>query len=525
MAHSRRLTLAAIGFLAAGLAGACAAHSVPRLPRPDPSVLETFARAETLVRTGCYQCLQDAAALYRAEAERAPEAPAAWRRLVDTLLLAAARERELGLGGGTSLQQAHDEAAKLPPPADYGLFLDVVRTTPWKAGGVAREQLDTLFATFPMVARSWHVWRSRLLASAGSDLLSQYLLYSFDCANQSRLTAAKLDPWEPPADVPPILRYRRATCGAWDRKALEALARDVPEFTEAHLFLGEVALAAGTLRTAERHLQQAVAAIPGLTAGHILLGHVYLAMEDVEAAREAYHNVAEAVPGHREALLGEAKALSYLGRSGDAVVVLDRMIQLGTWYMGEAHYWRGWNRYRLKLFDAANDDVLAARNRLPMDPQVDKLAGLVALARNEVERAEREFRAAVEHVTGRGQRDCDAGYYLASTLVMLRQWPEGASRFASAAPCYAQDETVARERVSEIAASDLPQERKARLTQAKLAQIDGLQAQQARAWFNAAVGYTNSGQPDKARPLAERAAEHPALAEQAQALLARLRSR
>ena len=229
------------------------------------------------------------------------------------------------------------------------------------------------------------------------------------------------------------------------------------------------------------------------------------------------------MPDHREALLGEARALIYLGRHDEAIAVLDRMITLGTWYLGEAHYWRAWNRHRLKQYDAANEDVPAARSRLPMDPQLDKLAGLVALARNEIERAEREFRAAVEHLAGRGQRDCDAGYYLASTLVMQRKWAEAAPLFEAAVPCYAEDEKAARARIGEIAASDLPGARKVRMTAAKEREIAGHQAQQARAAFNAAVACANLGQLDKARPLAERAASHPDLRDPANALLARIR--
>lgn len=524
MAHRLRPSLLAIGMGLAVVACACAtATPALRLPRPALPTMEAFDRADALVRAGCYHCLIDAAALYRREAERESDAVGARRRLVDTLLLAAVRERELGLGGGTSLQQARDEAARLPAPSDYGLFVDLVASTAWKAGGVAREQQDALFATFPMVARSWSDWRVRLQASAGSDLLSQYLLYAFDCGNQTRLTNAKLEPWNPPPDAPPILQYLRATCGAWSRPALTSLLERVPAFTEINLFLGELALAAGTLRTSEQHLRLALDAIPDLHAARVLLGHVYLAMEDIDPARDAYHTVVVAVPGHRDALLGEAKALSFLGRAQEAIAVLDRMIDLGTWYMGEAHYWRGYNRYRLREYETADEDVGAARIRLPMDPQLDKLAGLVALARNDVERAGREFRAAVEHVEGRGQRDCEAGYYLASVLVMQRQWVEGAARFDAAAPCYAKDERTARERIDAIAASDLPAARKERLTAAKYAQIEGILAQQARSWFNAAAAYVNSGQPDKARPLAERAAAHPVMAEQARALLERLR--
>lgn len=516
--------LSVIIALAVVTAVACAGRRPPQVPAGTIAAMNDLSQADRLVRDGCYACLREAATLY----ERTLAAEPLWtdvrRRLVDTLFLLAMRERELGLGQGVSLARARDEAARLPPPSDVSVYEAVVEATGWRTGGVSREQQDTIFDVQARVSRSWKTWRAALLAGAGSDVLSQYQLLSFDCLNAYRLREARLEAWKPPPGSPPLLQFRTAVCGPWDRAALTALLQAVPAFAEAHLYLGEIALAAGTLRTSEVHLLSATAAMPDLVAGRALLGQVYQLMEDTEAALEMYTSVVTDVPGHREGLLGQARALSQLGRSEDAIRVLDRMVDLGTWYLGEAHYWRAWNRHRLKQFDAAHDDVLAARLRLPMDPQVDKLAGLVALARNEVEGAEREFRAAVEHLAGRGQRDCDAGYYLASTLVMQREWAEGAALFEAGVPCYTLDETAVRARMAEIAASELPPARKARLTASKQKDIVSLQAQQARAALNAAIAYVNLGAPDKARPLAERAAVSPDLAEQARVLLERIRA-
>jgi tetratricopeptide (TPR) repeat protein len=186
------------------------------------------------------------------------------------------------------------------------------------------------------------------------------------------------------------------------------------------------------------------------------------------------------------------------------------------------HYWRGWNRHRLKQYEGANSDVIAARKYLPMDPNVDKLAGLVALALEDVPRAEREFRTAVQHFEGRGARDCDAGYYLASTLVMQRKWPEAAPIFEKSEPCYVLDEQALKKRIVEIQASELPDERKVRLVAAKERDIATVKLQQARSCFNAAAAYVNLGDLAKARPLAERAATHPDLKDAVQPLLARL---
>jgi tetratricopeptide (TPR) repeat protein len=312
-----------------------------------------------------------------------------------------------------------------------------------------------------------------------------------------------------------------AAAGRYE-ETLDALATDDPGFAETHLFLGEQALGNLTLRTAEKHLAEAVKAMPDLPPAWLLLGHVHLAIEEPDLARDAYHRVNIAVPGQREAMLGEARSLSYLGRHGEAIAILDEVERLGTWYMGDMYYWRAWNRHRLTEHDAANDDVLASRQRMPMDPKVDSLAGFIALARHEVARAEGEFRLAVQHYEGRGERDCDSGYYLASTLVMQRKWAEAAPFFERAEPCYALDEKAVRQRIATIRASDLPDDRQDRLVAAKERDILKVQLQQARSCYNAAVAHANLGEPGKARPFAQRALAHPEMKSLAEQLLARL---
>jgi tetratricopeptide (TPR) repeat protein len=332
-----------------------------------------------------------------------------------------------------------------------------------------------------------------------------------------------VEPWWPPPDAPPLLRFRAAVCpGATDDAALDAVSLGDPRWAEAELFLGEAAFNRLTVRTAEKHLAKAVGGMPDLTAAHVGLGHVYLATEEFQLARGAFHRANTLVTGQREAMLGEAKSLSFLGRHEDAIGLLDEMERLGTWYMGETFYWRAWNRYRLKQYDAANDDVLASRNRLPMDGQVDKLAGFIALARNEVPRAEEEFRAAVTHIEGRGGSDCDARYYLASAQVMQRKWLDAVPSFERAEPCYVRAAAALRQRIADIRASDIPDDRQDVLVAAKERDIAAAQLQEARSAYNAGVAWANLGDAARARPFAARAAAHPDMKSLAGQLLARL---
>ena len=50
---------------------------------------------------------------------------------------------------------------------------------------------------------------------------------------------------------------------------------------------------------------------------------------------------------------GKMQAQSYLMRHPDAIATATRLLELGTWHIADANYWRAWNRYHLKEYDTA----------------------------------------------------------------------------------------------------------------------------------------------------------------------------
>lgn len=225
----------------------------------------------------------------------------------------ALRERELGLGGGTALDEAQRMAAGLPAPYETTSRLLAVASTPWKASGVSRARADELFALHRRIGQEGRAWRDQLESAGDADVASRYLRLSFECSNRMRLRdwGVERGPLVDPA--PPILQFRDATCDGVDSERLDSILAEVPRFGEAHLFLGELTLREGRLVSTERHMQAALDAVPDLTAARLVLGQVYQAMEDFEAALEAFTTVVAAVPEHREALLGKAITLSHTG--------------------------------------------------------------------------------------------------------------------------------------------------------------------------------------------------------------------
>ena len=368
--------------------------------------------------------------------------------------------------------------------------------------------------------KAWQGWRAQLLhrgaerpAARATTCSSLDCTAPFNPGGRRRRRRGRLPP------------TRRRCCGSAlpsarsrsTRRPSATLRENDPRFAEAHLFLGELALGHGTLRTAEKHLRRGRSRrSPTSPAARLTLGHVYLAMEDLDFARDAYHRVNAAVPGQREAMLGEAKSLSYLGRHEEAIAILDEMERLGTWYMGEMYYWRAWNRHRLRQYDAANDDVLAARSRMPMDPQVDKLAGL---HRPRPERgAARRARVPPggrSTSKGKGERDCDAGYYLGQHAGHAAQVGGGRADLRERrALLRARREGRARSASTTIRTSDLPDERQdaPRRGQGAGHRLRVGCSRRVRA-STPPSHYANLGDVAKARPFAERAAAHPEMKE------------
>ncbi len=135
------------------------------------------------------------------------------------------------------------------------------------------------------------------------------------------------------------------------------------------------------------------------------------------------------------------QAQSYLMRHPDAVATATRMLDLGTWHIADANYWRAWNRYHLKEYDAAWADVENATRGLS-NSRVYMLAGLIAYARKELPTAVQRFDRAYEI----DRSACDATWM--SGLVSIDQnelaiaapkFTRGMTCFVSAAAALRQD--------------------------------------------------------------------------------------
>lgn len=275
-------------------------------------------------------------------------------------LLLAMREKEIGLSTSTldefgHLLDTHKEWI------EFRDFYEIVRASSGQSKGVMaydERQFDTRAKIEDWEKRKKDMERlkeeaeqrlQRMMMRAQQDEVAAYFwlsaYYNFFNYRDSELTPQAVLSLFPHS---PLVRFKIAinSTPVPRRDLLEELLQEEPEFYEAHYFLGEEALRRGLLLSAERHFLEAWKAIPESPIIAISLASVYFYLEELEKSLEMYEATLRILPGYREAMLGRAICLSYLGRHDEAIKELQAMIDLGYWLLGEAHYWMAWNFYQ-----------------------------------------------------------------------------------------------------------------------------------------------------------------------------------
>lgn len=291
------------------------------------------------------------------------------------------------------------------------------------------------------------------------------------------------------------------------RDLLEALLQEEPEFYEAHYFLGEEALRRGLLLSAEKHFLEAWKAIPESPIIAISLASVYFHLEEIEKSLEMYEATLQILPGYREAMLGRAICLSYLGRHDEAIKELQAMIDLGYWLLGEAHYWMAWNFYHLNQYEEAWAHCEEAKGRLPTNSQVFSLTGTVALELDNLAQAEENFLKALEFES----TNAEALLGFARLEARRENWVGAGDYYWRASLVYENQAQAILAKIKEIESSEMSEERKKAQQRRKEAQLENVILTKATCLYNGATCYFNAGMLERALSLAEEAASHPSL--------------
>jgi tetratricopeptide (TPR) repeat protein len=515
-------TLGALGVLAA-LIAACAARG------SSPALIAELGRAQSLVAAGCYRCLEEALTTYERLAA-VPNGPVqAHRGAFEAAVLLAVRAKELGLPQEQWLQRARDLAPAAVPanksqPPTAGLlapaaYLDVLPLVPGEVSGYPPEERDQRSRERSVL------WprdaglpppRVALTAALATDVVAQYLALAVDCEDARARKEVKADEVLARHRTP-LIRFRLALC-ALAPDQFTALPTADARWLETAFFSGRIEMArypVPDVGKAAEYFAAAHEAFPESTAMTLALATARNALTEYDVALGLFDNVLGVYPTHRDALLGRVMSLSYLTRHREAIATATRMIELGTYHIGDAYYWRAWNRYSVQELPEAWDDVERA-TKLMVNTAVYTLAGFIAYAR-------KEFDTAIDRFTQAFKLDrtnCEAVYAEALVHVDKQAWTVAGARFATGIGCYAAAAERGRRDLTATENADAAPTIKARKIATLRKQIDTSEHRRAQSAFNAAASYARIGQKNEASAYVDIAAEHPLLKEKATALKA-----
>lgn len=442
----------AVTALAAVLLAACAS-----VPPHDPvvsaaapsAVLPTATDVDALVRLGCQDCLARA----YAEAERVSPL-----RAYEIAALLVVRSKELGL---PVEPWATRMAARAPLDPEWAIYPDVVAAIPPDPRSGDRE--DLLRQTMPRREAVSRLagWRAALAGGPASTEVRTYLDLALTCEYGSA------DEWTRAANaaltaaVSPLVTYRVGACGAeQDVPRLRALRAAHPELVDADYALARQTLGdrdAPDQDDALVRLRAAAAAFPNSPAILSTLGLLHEEREEWAEALAAHDATLVLVPTHRDALLGRAIALSNLLRREEAITAASRLIDLGNWFLAQAHYWRAWNLFHLGRHAEARVDADAAKSGTA-DPAVLVLSGMIDWRQRRLDGAGREFERAIQL----DAQQCEARTFLAAVHAEQGRPQDSLAGFARARACFDEFLTARREELAKLEAGSASPETKAR---------------------------------------------------------------
>jgi tetratricopeptide (TPR) repeat protein len=485
------------------------------------------AAADAFFKKGCYVDFKKAIAIYRELYTQLSMKDKIRVPFVKVLILMTVRERDLGILNDSYIQMASDVIQGYPTLQFSVPYIELVKWMYPKTRGIMQD-IDTM-GTWQIVNKFLKNKRlnAEMQLRARSDDYFAYLYVTF-YLEYARYLGEKGELADFSKQYPDsiLFKYKKATTFPWENKEqLEALLKAEPEFYEAYYYLGELALGVNKpLDTgqdilspfkAERYFLKAYKGIPESPQITIYLGGIYLSTGEYEKGIKYFDKTLALAPTYRDATLGKSICLSYMGKHDEAIDILNHMVTLGFYLMGESHYWLAWNYNELKKFDEAQHNIEESETRLPNDSEVFSLAGTIALEKNEIDKAKKEFETSLEC----NGRNIKSVLGLGRVFALKQRWLVSAQLYSHAVIVVAQEESELTDQIQAIENSALAQERKIRIVGLKKHQIEILEESRAMACYEAAVGYIHAGQKERALELAMKAAAYPQYKEAAEQLI------
>jgi hypothetical protein len=497
---------------------------------PASELEKKAAAADAFMKKGCYADFKKALEIYSQLYAQPSVSKAITVPYLKALILMAVRERDLGILNDGTLGKAHDILRRHPSLSYFVPYVQLASHMPLKARGII-EDTDVM-RTVNIVNRTLKdagvMADMRGKALADEDLAYLYLVF---CTSYANYLNQREDLSVVTRLYPDSMLFKYAAATTYPRQdptALRALAQAEPDFYEAYYSLGELALGVdkppdidlellSSVR-AENYFLKALEGVPESAQIMIYLGGICITTEEFHKALDDFDKALALVPTYRDATLGKAICLSSLGRRREAIEILNGLINAGTYLMGESYYWLARNYHELKDMDKAELSIEESKGRLPTDSEVCGLAGTLALETNKLDKAESEF---IESLRYNG-RNINSVLGLAEVYAKQLKWLDSAAFYAHAIKAIGQRETELAEIMKRIEGSKLDPERKAKIFAKKEQQRRVLEENEAAAYYQAAVGYSNGGQRAQALEMAAKAAAYPQFKEAAEKLMSRI---
>ena len=507
--------LISISFLL--LAAGCAAKG------PSLQLVAEIAKADSLLRAGCYTCLHEALGIYQANKVA--------QGAFDAALLIAIREKELGIPDPDAFRlatQAHQQLALLAqgrsPSEDVLAAAQLVVGELSGLDPVQRAALTGVRGR-PAIEQDNAVRRA-LDPLFGKDLAATYVALSIDCESAKLFETVDVEGLSQQYEGTPLLQFRLARCGLQPQTARLAAQRAAdPRWNDVLFWEARRAIvgsASGVIDLSQviALYAEGRAAFPKSLALTMAWANANLSAEEFAPAQTGFDEVLSVFGNHRDALIGRVQALSYQLQHPEAVATATRVIDLGVYHLGDAYYWRAWNRYHLKEYETAWADVENAIKGLA-NARVYMLAGLIAYERTQLPTAVQRFDRAYELDSSA----CDALWMSGLVSIDQTQLDVAAPKFTKAMTCFISVAASLRQnraRVeAQIASRGTPvTDRETRVMERFTRDADNADEKSAQSAFNAAQCYARTGGKHIALNLVDVAIAHPRMKEKAEALKA-----
>lgn len=521
-ARPGRGTWIAFVLLAAAFGAACGPAPSVAPPAPSPDLVAKAARAEGELKRGCYDGFKTAIELYGGLYEDQAMRRQVAFSYVRALLLMIVRERELGILNNAYYDKGVSVVKDNPPLQQFLPFFERAHSMTIQTKGVIQDFVGGYFARPMDDLKKQAAFETDLKAKTSVEDFYAYLYAAFYLGSGGYGGGVKREDLDALVKAYPdsiLMRYKDAVFPPASAEKIEALVAADPRFFEGYYHLGDISLRAGRLLEAEKNYLKAEEGLASSPQVNILLASIYFATEEFDRSLDYYGRTLALSPEYRDALLGKALCLSYQQKYTQAIEVLNGLIKLGFYLIGEGNYWLAWNEHELKDNAAAQLHIEEAKSRLPTNSEVFGLAGSIALEKGETDRAEKEFLEALKY----NAANVEALFGLGRTSADKRRWADSAGFYEKAVAVVVQAEAAIVAKIEEIKAAEMAADRKARLIAKKEQQLKVNQLTRATACFEAAVSFLNAGNAVKTISYARRAGEHPQYASAAEDLLKKIK--